>query len=255
MNKYENKYKDLLKDILNNNVERADRTNIGCYSGFSKSLKLNLKDGFPILTGKAMYPKIFNTEFKWFINGETNIKRFKDSNIKIWDEWANSDGDLGPVYGHQMLSFNSLYINQLESVLESIKTNPDSRRHIITLWNPIQLDKMALPPCYLYFQFFVDNNKLNMFVLQRSADLFLGLPYDVALYSMFLLYVSDKTNYKANEISISIVDAHIYKNHIKQVEDYLTQPIYNLPKYTFKDDEVYLSNYKKGKKIKANVAV
>ena len=165
---YEAQYHEILQDCLDQGIYRDDRTEIGCYSTFNKSIKVDLTESFPLITGRRMFPKIFKTEFDWFINGETNIKRFQDNGVKIWDAWADKNGDLGPVYGHQMRNFNNQYIDQLESVIDSLKHNPDSRRHIISLWNPAQLSKMALPPCYLYFQFYVDNGYLNMFTLQRS---------------------------------------------------------------------------------------
>ena len=154
-----------------------------------------------------------------------------------------------------MLNYNNSNINQLNNVINSLKNNKDSRRHIINLWNPEQLNEMALPPCYLYFQFFVENHKLNMFVVQRSGDLFLGIPYDVCLFSMFLLYIAEKTNLKANKINIQIVDAHIYKNQIDAVKEYLEQPIFAMPKYIYKNKKLTLKNYQYSKKITAKVAI
>jgi len=165
MSKFEKDYRKILSECLNKGIKRNDRTKIGSYSIFNKSLSINISKKFPILTGRKIYPKVFNTEFEWFINGETNIKRFQDNNIKIWDAWADANGNLGPVYGHQMINFNDSNINQLENVIDSLNNDKDSRRHIISLWNPIQTNQMALPPCYLYFQFFVNKDKLNMFVV------------------------------------------------------------------------------------------
>ena len=257
MNKLEQKYHTLLKRVLKNHKHRSDRTGVGCLSVFGEHLEWDLSDNkFPILTGKAMFPNIFNTEFKWFINGETNIRRFKEAGINIWNEWADENGDLGPTYGHQLLNFNSEAIDQLKGVVDSLKTAPDSRRHIISLWNPAQLSQMALPPCYHNFQFFVDNeNQLNMHVLQRSGDLFLGIPYDICVFSMLLLHVSMKAGYEASKIKLTIVDAHIYTNHIREVKDYLNQPINSSPEYTFNNNEIELKGYKKGKHIKAKVAI
>lgn len=254
-NKYELKYRKLLKKCLINGIERNDRTGVGCYSAFNVSIKFKVNKSFPLITGRKMFKKTFNTEFNWFINGETNIKRFKDNDVKIWDNWANENGELGPVYGFQMLNYNGQNINQLKSVIESIKNNPDSRRHIISLWNPIQLSEMALPPCYLYFQFFVENNKLNMYVLQRSGDMFLGIPYDVALFSMILLYVSKECNLKANKVEFNIIDAHVYKNQIEAINEYLLQPIYDLPKYIFNNNTIELINYRHGKTITSQIAI
>lgn len=255
MSKFENDYKSILSDCLKNGFERNDRTGVGSYSLFNQSIKLDISKKFPIITGRKIFKKIFDTEFEWFINGETNIERFKIAGVKIWDEWADSNGDLGPVYGHQMLNFNSQSVNQLELVIDSLKCNPDSRRHIISLWNPIQLNEMALPPCYLYFQFFVDNGNLNMFVLQRSGDLFLGIPYDIALFSKVLLYISNETNLKANKLEMQIIDAHIYKNQIESLREYLLQPVFDLPYYKYNNRILELINYKSGPTITAKVAV
>jgi thymidylate synthase len=256
MNSFEKKYQSILNNCLKNGIERNDRTGVGSYSLFNQSIKVNISKKFPIITGRKMFPNTFNTEFDWFINGETNIQRFKDNNIKIWDAWANESGDLGPVYGHQLRNFNSEYYDQLKMLINSLKTNPDSRRHIISLWNPLQLEEMALPPCYLYFQFYVDKNKkLNMFVVQRSGDLFLGIPYDICLFAKTLLYIASETNLKANKLELQIIDAHIYKNQIDSIKEYLLQPIFNLPKYTYINNNLEIINYQSGKKITAAVAV
>lgn len=252
---YESQYRNILLNCLGNGVLRDDRTGVGCYSTFNESLQIDLADGFPLITGRKMFEKTFKTEFDWFINGETNIKRFQDNGIKIWDAWADENGDLGPVYGHQLRNFNSEYYDQLAILINNIKTMPDSRRHIISLWNPLQLEEMALPPCYLYFQFFVENDKLNMFVVQRSGDIFLGIPYDVALFSQILLYIAEQTGYKASLIDIQIVDAHIYVNQIEAVRKYLTQETYGLPSFTYKDGLLDIKDYKHGPKITAAVAV
>jgi thymidylate synthase len=202
-----------------------------------------------------MSQKIFDTEFEWFMSGQTNIKIFKDAGIKIWDAWADENGDLGPVYGHQMRNFNNQNIDQMQNVIKSLRTDPDSRRHIISLWNPAQQDQMALPPCYLYFQFFVDRGKLNMFVVQRSGDLFLGIPYDVALFTRILLYVADYTGLDANVLDIQIVDAHIYNNQLDAVKEYLKQDNFELPKYKLDGNLLELIAYKHGPVITATVAV
>jgi len=255
MNKLEIKYKKILDNTIKKGIYRNDRTGVGSYSLFNQSLNWNLNKTFPIITGRKIYENIFNTEFDWFINGETNIERFKNNNVNIWNEWADENGDLGPVYGHQLINFNDSNINQLKQVIESIKHNPDSRRHIISLWNPQQLKDMALPPCYLYFQFFVENNKLNMFVVQRSGDLFLGIPYDIALFSKLLLYVSYETNMIANNITLQIVDAHVYKNQIESVCEYLCTKIYSLPKFTYVNKQLKIIDYKFDKKITCKVSI
>ncbi len=248
-------YKDLLEACVIAGVERNDRTGVGCYSLFNASLSIDIKNKFPLLTGRKMFEKTFKTEFDWFINGETNIQRFRDAGVKIWDAWADANGDLGPVYGHQMRNFNDQNIDQMQMLIKNLIADPDSRRHIISLWNPAQLDQMRLPPCYLYFQFFVNGNDLNMFVVQRSGDLFLGIPYDVALFSQILLYVAEKTGYIASQIDIQIVDAHIYKTSIDAVKEYMQQETYLSPDYEYKNGQLSIINYKHGPVISAKVAI
>jgi len=254
-NKFETQYQKILRDCIKNGVYRDDRTGIGSYSLFDQHIKVDISKYYPIVTGRKIYQRIFETEFEWFVNGETNIKRFQDRNIKIWDAWADGYGYLGPVYGYQMLNYNGQGINQLEQVIHSIKTNPDSRRHIISLWNPIQLKEMALPPCYHTFQFFVDKGKLNMSVTQRSGDLFLGIPYDICLFSRLLLYIAFKSNTVAQILSVTINDAHIYKNQLVALNDYLNQPIHDLPTYQYEDEKLILNNYQYSKVITAPVAI
>jgi len=253
----EDDYKSLLVEAMDTGVKRNDRTGVGCKSIFNKQLSWRLDTGiFPMITGRKMFQRTFKAEFQWFINGETNIRRFQDAGIKIWDAWADENGDLGPVYGHQMLNFNNQSINQLEAVKTSLRHNWDSRRHIISLWNPIQLDEMALPPCYLYFQFFVDHDsRLNMFVVQRSGDLFLGIPYDIALFSQILLHVAEECNYTAGKIDLQIVDAHVYNNQHVAVEKYLEEFTFIQPSYTYKDGNLKIYNYQHGPVISAPVAV
>jgi thymidylate synthase len=255
MYSYEKKYRKLLQEVIKKGIYKEDRTGIGCYSLFNKSLEINVSKYFPILTGRKMFEKTFKTEFEWFINGETNIKRFKEAGVKIWDSWADENGNLGPVYGHQLLNFNSNGYNQLNSLIDSIKTTPNSRRHIISLWNPLQLKEMKLPPCYLYFQFFVENKKLNMFVLQRSGDLIAGIPYDIALFTNFLLYISEKTGYKANKLSLNIIDAHIYQNQLDSADEYLKKNILVLPTYKYKNEQLEIINYNCNSFIKIPIAI
>jgi thymidylate synthase len=202
-----------------------------------------------------MFQKTFDTEFEWLMNGETNIQRFRDAGVKIWDAWADGNGDLGPVYGHQMRNFNDQNIDQMQMLIKNLIDDPDSRRHIISLWNPAQLKDMKLPPCYLYFQFFVDGKDLNMFVVQRSGDMFLGIPYDVALFSKVLLYVADKVGLKPNYIDLQIVDAHIYENQVDAIHKYLEQESFDAPQYVYENGLLTLINYKHGPVISAKVAV
>jgi len=255
MTKYESQYKELLYKCLASGVKRNDRTGVGCNSIFNANLRIDLKEGFPLLTGRKMFQKTFDTEFEWFMNGETNVQRFRDANVKIWDAWADESGDLGPVYGHQMRNFNDQNIDQMQMLIDNLIDDPDSRRHIISLWNPAQTNQMALPPCYLYFQFFVDGLDLNMFVVQRSGDMFLGIPYDVALFSKILLYVADKVALQANFIDIQIVDAHVYNNQHDAIHKYLDQETFQSPQYFYKNGALTLLNYKHGPVISAKVAI
>ena len=256
MSGLEYRYAVLLRVAEKFGVKRHDRTGVGSRSLFNQNLNWNLAEGrFPMLTGRRMYEKTFKTEFDWFINGETNIRRFQDAGVKIWDAWADENGDLGPVYGYQMLNFNGEAVNQLENVIDSLRMNHDSRRHIISLWNPLQINEMKLPPCYLYFQFFVEGDKLNMFVVQRSGDLFLGIPYDMALFSQILLYVAQQTYYLPNKIDLQIVDAHIYENQILSIGQYMEQEFFAPPEYTYENNELKISNYRHGPRISAPVAV
>ena len=257
MTELENKYKQIIKKALNSRTVRDDRTGVGCKSIFKENLSWSLIDNkFPMITGRKIYQKVFKTEFQWFINGETNIKRFQEAGVKIWDAWAREDGELGPVYGHQMVSYNSSNINQLANLIEGLKTNPDSRRHIISLWNPLQIEEMALPPCYHYFQFFVEEGgKLNMFVLQRSGDLLLGIPYDIALFSQILLYIAEKVNLKANRVELDIIDAHVYLNQLEAIGEYLETQTFEFPDFKYKNEELSIKNYKFDKLITAPVAV
>jgi thymidylate synthase len=252
---YESQYKDLLWECLSNGVHRNDRTGIGSKSIFNASLKIDVSNKFPLVTGRKMFQKTFDTEFQWFINGETNIKRFIDAGVKIWDSWADENGDLGPVYGYQMRNFNNQSVDQMQIVIENLMASPDGRRHIISLWNPVQLDQMALPPCYLYFQFFVEKGKLNMFVVQRSGDMFLGIPYDIALFTKILLYVAEKTDLEASLLEVQIVDAHIYDNQHVAVHKYLEQENFDLPEYINENGALTLINYKHGPVITAKVAI
>lgn len=255
--KFEKKYRKLLCKILEKGVYRNDRTGVGSFSLFNLSLKVNIKKYFPVITGRKMFEKTFNTEYEWLRNGETNIKRFKNNNIKIWDSWADENGDLGPVYGHQLRNWNSEGIDQYKNVIKSIIETPDSRRHIINLWNVSQLKDMALPPCYLYFQFFVENGKLNMFVVQRSGDMFLGIPYDMCLFAKLLIDVAQRTGLKPNDMHVTIVDAHIYQNQVEAVLEYLDTKIYDLPEYFVNGgySNITLVDYKHGPIITAPVAI
>lgn len=253
----ENDYKELLAKVINDGYLRKNRTDTQAYSLFDQSLKWDLQIGFPLLTSKFVDFKIIETEFEWFLKGYTSTKLFADRGIKIWDAWANKDGELGPVYGYQMLSFNgNKACNQLEGLIAGLQIAPFNRRHIITLWNPLQIEQMALPPCYLYFQFYVgSNNSLSLLVVQRSGDLFVGIPYDMGLFSCFLIYVASKVNMEPRVISLKIVDCHIYENHIIGVEQYLYAKQHPLPKWTLQNEKLILSQYEHEARIKTKIAI
>lgn len=253
---YESRYKSILCSAVYGRF-RNDRTGVGSFSVFNQQIEVDVLKHLPILTSRKMFQKTFETEFLWFINGETNIKRFRDAGVKIWDSWADEDGELGPVYGHQMLNFNGSSINQYQNAIDSINEDPDSRRHIISLWNPQQTHEMNLPSCYLYFQFFVDRGYLDMFVLQRSGDLFLGVPYDVAMFTLFLNDMAFQTHRLPRTLALTIVDAHVYKNQLDSIDKYLKRDILDPPEYAYDPHarSVRLLNYKYLPPISAKVAV
>ena len=258
---FEYDYKQILTEAMTNGYPRLDRTGVGSLSVFSKTLKFDYSNGtLPIITGKKMYSKIWNAEYEWFKAGHTNIKELQEKGVTIWNEWADENGDLGPVYGHQMRNWNSEGYDQLESVIESIKTDPDSRRHIINLWNVSQLSEMKLPPCYNYFQFFVDNNnKLNLFVNMRSADILLGVPYDLMLFTRLLFYVAGQVgDLTPGILSLHMTDAHVYNNQFDAIYDYLSQPTRDELTYAYdpKTDIMISKSYNKtAKSITAPVAI
>lgn len=261
MSAFETDYKNALIKILSDNLIRDDRTGFGTISNFSIQLEHVLADMFlPIITGKKIFDKNFITEFQWLIEGHETIDIFKKNNVSIWDKWADSNGFLGTgTYGSTMINFDNKKINQLENVIQAIIKNPNSRRHILTLWNPKVVDKQALPPCYHNFQFFHYNGKLHLHVLQRSGDMFIGVPYDIIIFTLLLKYVSIRTGYIAGKIKLTIVDAHIYLNHIEQVKEYLKQPIHIFPMYEMKIENMFdkdwltINGFRNENHIKAEV--
>lgn len=253
---YENQYKEVIKDVLDTGFIRENRTGIDCITTFNKSLKVDISNGeFPMLTGKKMYPRIFKTELKWLLQPTTDTKIFDDNRVTIWKEWTNAEGNTGKNYGYQLNNFNGQGHNQLEELINNIKSNPNSRRHVLSLWNPLQLDEMELVSCYNFFNFFVQDNFLSMHVTQRSADLFLGIPYDITLFSNLLLYVAEKTGLKAKEVHLNMIDCHIYSNHIEAVEEYLAAETFSLPTYLYNNEELTINNYKFGSQATAPVAI
>src|SRR5882757_4562220 len=227
-----NQYHDLLERILADGAEKHDRTGTGTLSIFGHQMRFNLSAGFPMLTTKRLPLKAIVHELLWFLAGDTNIKYLKDNGVSIWDEWADANGDLGPVYGSQWRSWpapDGRSIDQISNVIDMIKRNPDSRRLIVSAWNPADVDKMALPPCHCLFQFYVANGKLSCQLYQRSADVFLGVPFNIASYALLTMMVAQVTGLKPGDFVHSLGDAHLYSNHLEQARLQLTRPTRPLP--------------------------
>jgi thymidylate synthase len=261
-------YLDLLKKILDEGIEKQDRTNTGTKSLFGYQMRFDLSKGFPLVTTKKMHLKSIIHELLWFLKGDTNVKYLHDNKVSIWDEWADENGDLGPVYGYQWRSWpvgDGKHIDQITNVIESVKNNPDSRRHIVSAWNPADLEKMALPPCHVLFQFYVANGRLSCQLYQRSADVFLGVPFNIASYALLTLMVARVTNLTPYEFVHTFGDVHIYSNHIKQVNEQLQRTPRPLPAmqitgdaksiFDFKYEDFNLANYDPHPAIKADIAV
>lgn len=261
-------YLDLLDHVLKTGTEKEDRTGTGTISVFGYQMRFNLEEGFPLLTTKKLHLKSIIHELIWFISGNTNTKYLTDNGVKIWNEWADKDGNLGPVYGYQWrswLSKGGKKIDQLVNVISSIKKSPDSRRHIISAWNVGELDKMALPPCHILFQFYVAGGRLSCQLYQRSADIFIGVPFNIASYALLTLMVAQVTGLKPGDFVHTLGDAHIYLNHLDQVKLQLTREPYKLPEMSinpeisdilsFKYDDFILSDYVSHPHIKGDISV
>jgi thymidylate synthase len=232
-------YLELLDHVIKTGTEKTDRTGTGTISVFGYQMRFNLEDGFPVLTTKKLHLKSIIHELLWFISGDTNTKYLTDNGVKIWNEWADEDGNLGPVYGYQWRSWPSAdgkKIDQLGNVISSIRNSPDSRRHIVSAWNVGELEKMALPPCHLIFQFYVAGGKLSCQLYQRSADIFLGVPFNIASYALLTLMAAQVTGLKPGDFVHTLGDAHIYLNHIDQVKLQLTRDPYKLPRMEINKD-------------------
>lgn len=263
-------YLDLLKKIMKDGADKGDRTGTGTKSVFGYQMRFDLNEGFPLLTTKKLHLKSIIYELLWFLKGDTNVKYLQDHGVKIWDEWADPDGELGPVYGKQWIYWpgrNGLFINQISDVINSIKKNPDSRRLIVTAWNPAEIDKMALPPCHLLFQFYVTNNKLSCQLYQRSGDVFLGVPFNIASYALFTMMVAHVCDLELGDFVHTFGDAHLYNNHFKQVKEQLSRrkDIRPMPRmvinpevrniFDFKYEDFKLLDYDPLPSIKAPIAV
>ena len=263
-----NEYLNLLKHVKQNGLKKEDRTGTGTLSVFGYQMRFNLKDSFPLVTTKKIHLKSVIYELLWFLSGDTNIKFLKENNVSIWDEWADESGNLGPVYGHQWRSWPSSdgrEIDQITNLIDQIKKTPDSRRLIVSAWNVGEIDKMKLPPCHCFFQFYVSNGSLSCQLYQRSADIFLGVPFNIASYALLTKMIAHVCNLKCGEFIHTLGDAHIYMNHMDQVDEQLSRKPKKLPTikinsatkniFDFKYDDFSLEGYEPHPLIKAPVAV
>ena len=261
-------YHELLRHVMDNGIQKQDRTGTGTISVFGYQMRFNLANGFPALTTKKLHLRSIIHELLWFLKGDTNIEYLHDNKVSIWDEWADENGDLGPVYGHQWRSWSAAdgrTIDQITQVVEMIKKNPDSRRLMVSAWNPGDIDKMALPPCHVLFQFYVADGKLSCQLYQRSADIFLGVPFNIASYALLTMMMAQVTGLKPGEFIHTFGDAHIYLNHTDQVKLQLSRDFRALPQmkvnpevkdiFGFTFDDFKLSNYDPHPSIKAPIAV
>ena len=261
-------YLDLLQHVLDNGTDKSDRTGTGTRSVFGYQMRFNLADGFPVLTTKKLHLKSIIHELLWFLAGDTNIRYLKENGVRIWDEWADENGDLGRVYGAQWRSWrgaNGETVDQITNVVRQIRQTPDSRRLIVSAWNPAEVDDMALPPCHALFQFYVANGKLSCQLYQRSADIFLGVPFNIASYALLTMMVAQVCGLQAGEFVHTLGDAHLYQNHLEQARLQLTREPRALPKmhinpdvrdiFAFKFDDFTLSDYDPHPHIKAEVSV
>lgn len=259
---------DLLDTVLRTGADKGDRTGTGTRSIFGYQMRFNLQDGFPLLTTKKLHTRSIIYELLWFLNGDTNVKYLHDNKVSIWDEWAREDGSLGPIYGYQWRHWDKKdggFVDQISNVVNQIKTNPDSRRLIVSAWNVAQIDDMALPPCHCLFQFYVANGRLSLQLYQRSADIFLGVPFNIASYSILLAMMAQVTGLECGEFVHSFGDAHLYNNHFEQAKLQLTREPLPLPVlklnpdvkdiFSFKYEDIQIENYQSHPHIKAEVSV
>jgi thymidylate synthase len=261
-------YHDLLQHLLDNGVKKSDRTGTGTFSVFGHQMRFDLKEGFPLLTTKKLHTKSIIHELLWFLKGETNIAYLKENGVSIWDEWADENGNLGPVYGYQWRSWpnpDGTQTDQITKLVEGLKNNPDGRRHIVSAWNPSFIDQMALPPCHCLFQFYVAEGKLSCQLYQRSADTFLGVPFNIASYALLTMMMAQVCGYEPGEFVWTGGDVHLYSNHVEQAQLQLSRDFRPLPQmkmnpevkniFDFKYEDFSLENYDPHPHIKAAVAV
>ena len=261
-------YLDLLDKILSEGNKKEDRTGTGTTSIFGHQMRFDLSKGFPLLTTKKIHLKSIIHELLWFLKGETNVKYLQDNGVRIWNEWADEKGELGPIYGYQWRSWpsaNGQHIDQISKVLDSLRNNPDSRRHIVSAWNVGEIENMALPPCHILFQFYVANGKLSCQLYQRSADVFLGVPFNIASYALLTMMMAQELGLGLGDFVHTLGDTHIYSNHTEQVKLQLTRTPYPLPQmilnpdvksvFDFKYEDFTLENYQAHPHIKGAIAV
>ncbi len=264
----ERQYLDLLAQVLAEGAKKTDRTGTGTLSVFGRQLRFDLSEGFPLLTTKKLHLKSIILELLWFLRGDTNVKWLQERGVSIWNEWADENGELGPVYGYQWRHWRTpdgREIDQIRNVLESIGRKPDSRRHIVSAWNPADVDRMALPPCHALFQFYVADGKLSCQMYQRSADLFLGVPFNIASYALLTLMVAQVTGLQAAEFVLTLGDAHLYLNHLEQAREQLSRAPRPFPRialnpqvqdlFAFRYEDFTLEGYEPHPAIKAPIAV
>lgn len=258
-------YLDLLQDILDNGVDKADRTGTGTRSVFGRQMRFDLSKGFPLMTTKKIHLKSVIHELLWFIKGDTNIKYLQDNGVRIWNEWADENGNLGPVYGSQWRNWNGDGIDQLKILIDTLKNNPNDRRMIVTAWNPSKINEMALPPCHMTFQFYVANNKLSCMLYQRSCDMFLGVPFNIASYALLTQMLAHICGFELGEFVHTLGDTHIYFDHMEQVKEQLSREPKSLPQMIikrkvdsiddFKYEDFEIINYDPYPLIKGKVSV
>lgn len=261
-------YLDLMHHVLENGTQKHDRTGTGTISVFGYQMRFNLQEGFPLVTTKKVHLRSIIHELIWFLSGDTNIQYLKENGVSIWDEWADENGNLGPIYGYQWRSWptpDGKHLDQISQVVDQLKNNPDSRRIIVSAWNVAQIENMALPPCHSFFQFYVADGKLSCQLYQRSADIFLGVPFNIASYALLTMMLAQVCNLKLGEFIHTLGDAHIYNNHLEQVQLQLSREPRSLPKmklnpaikniFDFRFDDFKLSDYDPHPAIKAPVAV